>query len=295
MSLEREVPKYPDSSTYLRSNYWDADEHGRCDMLGDYVVSLAKKWSFWLFIIFDVIGIPLLVVDVLMPEVPLPTWILWPLFLIAVFCFGVANFQIFAEQEEVKRHLQDHITKLESLEARLKLSTMGSGFLPGHGSRTPPFVEAELDQDGYEPSGIPGWASVWIDVEVENVGYKPGQLEIALDREKSQLAPMFKLHESSEPFINGPTLGELGPQKRAQLQIALDILVDEEDPLLFASTLKELNNYSITLSYSTRRIGGRSPHDHLIVEGNFDAFRQNVIKHWKGYGFENLAEIAEST
>lgn len=269
------------------------NEHVVVAMLRQYLVALTTKWVFWVFLFLDFIGIPLLIVNVLRPNTPLPTWVLWIIFAVAVFCFALANFLVFRDQEVEKERLRSHIDELESVEAKLKLKEVSSGFSPGHGGKTPSFVDVELDQYGYELSGVPGWAAVWINIEVENIGYKPGELDIELDRDRSWLPPIFGLDMSTEPYPNGPIPSQFRPQSRFTVSLALDIPVVERDPLAFAKALRQLDTYRLVLPYSTKRIGGVSDIDELVLEGDLRQFRQEIIKHWEGFRFQELAHIAE--
>lgn len=264
-------------------------------MLIRYVVTLLRKWIVWVFFLLDVIGVPLLVVSVLNPSSPIPIWVLWIVFVVAVLCFALASYLVFKDQEGDKRHLQNRIDELEEVEARLKLRELRSGFSPGHGGRSPSFVQIELDQYGYESSGVPGWATVWIDIQVENVGYKIGELIMEFDREKSQLPSIIGLGPPEATFGYGPFPNTFDPQRREEVKVTLDFFVVERDPANFAAALKELDKFTIFLSYFTRRIGGESDESYLVLEGNFDDFRQEIIEHWNGFGFQNLTKLATAS
>ncbi len=73
------------------------------------------------------------------------------------------------------------------------------------------------------------------------------------------------------------------PPQYANPHVRLEIHVEltEKDPIQFARRLKELHSYTIALSYSYEDLNTEPYEGALKVQGDFSAFKQQVIDRWK--------------
>jgi hypothetical protein len=258
-----------------------------------YVTGLLAIWFNWLLLAAGIISAILLMVESFYPALSLPAWFSWILVAVIIFCFLGANVRLFANLEIEKRHLLERITELEAVQAKLQITCQHFGFGPSRSQDSRQFREREIDPYGYDKDGLLDCAGVWADIEIENVGYKPGELVIGLDDSSTKLPGIFAIDENTTIQFHGGPPTQIGGQARLPKQIMLDFTIKERNPQAFARALQTPQTYKIVLKYCTRRIGSTSEEESLVIGGNLENFREKVIKYWEGFGFGELAEIAE--
>lgn len=259
----------------------------------EYVKRLLAIWFTWLLLAASIIGAVLLLIDARYPNFSLPQWAFWAYTGVIIFCFLGANVRLFANQEIEKNRLLERITKLEAREANLQITLLDFEFGPSRSQNSERLREREIDPYGYDKDGLPDCAGVWADIEIENVGYEPGELVIDLDIDTTELPGIFTIDRNTRLwFHNGPPT-RLQERSRLSKQMMIDFTISERNPQAFARALQTPQSYRIALKYYTRRTGGTSQEKSLVIEGNLEHFREKVIEYWQGFRFAQLAEIAE--
>lgn len=250
-------------------------------------------WFTWILAISGFIGFVLLIIDSRYPDFPLPQWAFWGFMGVIVFCFLSANVQLFAKQEKEKQQLLQQIAELEAVEAKLKITLQRSEFEPSRSQDSRQFREREIDPYGYDKYGLPDCAGVFADIEIENVGDKPGELVIGLDDSATELPGIFAIDENTTIQFGGSPPTQIQGQDRLSKQIMLAFAIKERSSQAFARALQTPQSYKIVLKYYTKRIGSTSEEESLVIEGDLEHFREKVIEYWQGFRFSELAEIAE--
>jgi hypothetical protein len=243
-----------------------------------YFRQLLAMWLSWILAVSGLIGFALLTIDSLHPTFSLPQWAFWALVGVIVFCFLGANVQLFAEKEKEKQDLLRHIAELEAVEAKLQIKLLGNGLGPS---------------SDYDENGLPGHAIAWARIEIENTGYKSGDLMIGCDPNKTQLPGLFVVTEEPTAQLGYEQFTTLDAQARSTTQLHMEFVITELNPQAFACALQTPQSYIIVMKYYTRRIGSPSEEERLVLEGDLGHFREEVIKYWREFGFSELAEIAE--
>lgn len=250
---------------------------------GKYFQQLLHLWLYWF--VFPILDMVLLVGDHLVPAVSVPPAAYWSLLALGFLC---ANVKLFADQEQ-------RISQLEARQADIRLTLRESGLDHSHSGRKPPFPEVRrTGAYGFNEQGMPGWAVLWANLEIENVGYEEGELVLEIVRWKTELPRLFAIREQDVGWFHGGAPGTIDRRTRINKQWFLDLQITEQEPQAFARALPSLSTYRVVMQYHTRRIGGESRRSKLVIEGNFFTFRHNVLEHWKGFGFDRLAELGDS-
>jgi hypothetical protein len=250
---------------------------------GRYIQQLLRLWLCWFM--FPILDALLLVTDRFIPAVSVPPAVYPSLLAIGFLC---ANVKLFADQEQ-------RISQLEARQADIRLTLRDSGFDHSHSGRKPGFPQVrEMGPYGFDEHGMPGYAVLWANLEIENVGYEEGDLVLEIVRSKTALPRLFAIGEQDVGWFHGGAPRRIERRTRISKQWCLDLQIPEQEPEAFARALPSLSMYRVVIQYHTRRIGGESQRSKLVIEGNFSTFRHNVLEHWKGFGFDRLAELGDS-
>jgi hypothetical protein len=95
-------------------------------------------------------------------------------------------------------------------------------------------------------------------------------------------------------FLSDRLLGWIKPrQKPFLVKWKLCVRIVERNPHSFARALGTLDTYSVVMNYRTKRIDGESSPREMIIQGDFQDFRQKIVEHWE-WRYTNLAQLAES-
>lgn len=258
-----------------------------------YVKRLLAIWFTWVLLAASIIGAILLLIDLHYPTFPLPQWAFWAYIGVIFFCFLGANVRLFANLEIETQTLLQRIAELKAVEGKLRIVLRHFGFEPSRSHDSPQFRGRVLDPNGYDKDGLPDCACVWADIEIENVGYEPGELVIELDHSATELPRIFAIDENVTIQFHGSPSVKIPGRSQQKRQIMIKFAIRERNPQAFARALQTPQAYKFVLKYYTRRIGGTSEEERLVVEGDLGYFREEVIKYWRGFGFSELAEIAE--
>lgn len=203
-----------------------------------------------------------------------------------IISFLLAHFTVY-------RALIQRISELEIFEADIRLKVMNNPSLSHpHSTGHNLFSDIQINDKGFDKQGVPGWASLWVLLEAENVGGEGGELEFVIDIKKSKIPPLFALDTNSKVIIDAPSR-RVEARRRVERHINLGIRIADREPVVFAQTLRSLRNYTIALNYRTERIGGLSEWRPLIIEGDFQEFREKILEYWEGFGFSDLAKLVK--
>jgi hypothetical protein len=240
-----------------------------------------RLFSLWTTLVFLVVDIALYIIGSLSLNLPIPPWAYWVL---AGIGFTIANFQLFAEQDE-------KIREYESGEANIILFNVedASAYLSSAGVVERDRVKNDQYQDGLDDNGVPYTVFTYATVEFANIGKESGELHWEIDRKKSYLPNLFTFHPLDP---NGHFGGDLfshirikidGQENdkmayRSRLQVTTTNIPD------FSRLLREAKHYRIFLRYKTKRVGKFSKTKTISIEGNFDEFRNAVIQKWHDRG-----------
>lgn len=255
-----------------------------------------KVWITWLFLILDAVVLALFVVAYFEPSFVLPRWTFWVFIGVTIVGFIGANVKLFADQQAEIGRLQNHIAELQATEVNIHLEVLSQEFSHSYSGTRPPFpVKDKIDAYGFKDNGLPGWASLWANIEARNSGWESGELEWNLDRTRTKIPSMFIIDDSTDGLLG--YLRKIEPRERQTTDYYLFFKIAEgyQDPRAFAKALRSLDEYQITLNYWTQRITGPSEAQSLYLSGDFQHFRQQVVEHWKGHiELTELAELAEA-
>ena len=195
-----------------------------------------------------------------------------------------------------KQLLQDRISELEATEANISLRVIEQRFHHSFSGTKPAFPDApKTDGYGFTENGLPGWARLWANVEVENVGREAGELEWELDKANTRIPPIFIIGDADE-YGKFSHIGDIKPRKRFRTDLSLYVKIAPtyQEPQAFAKALGSLDEYNFVLHYWTKRITGLSEPQTLSISGNFQEFREKILEYWKGNKkFEVLAQLVE--
>jgi hypothetical protein len=222
--------------------------------IGKYLSRLAAVWIIGLFLLLlDVAG----GVEKLVPGFELPWWVYFGIFSLS---FVVANAYLFVSQELEKQLLKDHIAELEALEADIRLGVQGE-------------PELGVAEHSIDERGLPHQGAVQVILEFENVGYKPGEPVLELDRTESRLPFPFEIDPEGSWGFNMP-LHTVDGQERTQRYLIVPLRVTAQQPSRFARALNTPKPYSIVIRYHTKRIGGISGQRKLVIQGDYHKARK---------------------
>jgi hypothetical protein len=246
--------------------------------------------------VFDILD-RLGVAGKLTPGLDSREWLLW-FFAIS---FVIANPIIYIKQALEKRSLENHIAELEATGANLRLKLKSTGFTPS-GTRTRrPFPEIKVDSYGFDEHGVPGWGVIWANLQGENIGWEAGRLIWEFDRDKTKLPSLFDQDfvfdegASDQLFWNESKSIERRHSFKAHLQINVRIV--ERDPKAFAQALNSLVSYRVVIDYRTKPIVGEPnprAQGQLVIEGDFQEFRQQLRQSWGQSRYRELTQFIES-
>ncbi len=103
------------------------------------------------------------------------------------------------------------------------------------------------------------------------------QLVWELDRVKTNLPLLFAIEEEYDGEIDRGSLREIEPRTQFSINRKLCVRIAEQDPRSFAQALSSLDRHSIVINYHTRRIDGESSPREVIIEGDFQGFRETCV------------------
>jgi hypothetical protein len=227
--------------------------------IGRYFLQLFKVWITWLFLVLDAVGLALFVIAYFAPSLVLPRWTFWVFIGVTVVGFVGANVKLFADQQAEIGQLQNHIAQLQATEADIHLEVLSQEFSHSNSGTRPPFpVQDKINAYGFKENGLPGWASLWANIEARNSGWESGELEWNLDRTRIKIPSMFIIDDTTDGSLG--YLGKIEPRKRYTADYYLYFKISEgyQDPQAFAKALRSLDEYQITVNFRTKRITGPS-------------------------------------
>jgi len=197
--------------------------------------------------------------------------------------FLIANYQIFREDEQEKRGLQELIDEMEGLEALLVVRVTKSVFLHS----APVLILSGRFADGLMPDGLPVEAIASAELEIHNLGEEEGELEWILDVEQSTLPEIFSIesHPSSE-IVDLP--GRIPGRKRVVVSWRTQCWMHEKNSYRFSEGLQKAHDYRFVLQYRTLRVGDPSEYRSVAIEGEFDHYRSELIRRWSESGHTEL-------
>jgi len=239
--------------------------------LGKYLWHLLIAWiisSF--FFVLDIVG----GIEKLFPYFQVQWWF-YPVVFGA--CYVIANIYLFVRQELAKKLLEEMIAELQAIEADIRLKIKDEPRLG--------VAEFSIDE-----RGVPRQGTIEVPLEYENIGYKPGELIWHLDRTETQLSPPFELDPNNDGDFN-ISIETIDGQDKGVRYLIIPIKVREQEPVQFIHALNSLALYSIVVSYYTRRIGGDSTRQKLIIRGNFQEVRRKTRCYLEKLGYVNLAKL----
>lgn len=198
--------------------------------------------------------------------------------------------------EAERQLLQGHISELLATEANISLSVIEQGFHPSFSGTKPTFPNApKIGPYGFTENGLPGWASLWANVEVKNTGWEAGELEWELDETTTKIPPIFIIGDVDE-YGKFSYLGNIKRRDKftTSLYLYVKIAPAYQEPQAFAKALGSLDEYNFVVRYWTKRITGLSEPQTLSISGNFQEFREKILEYWKSNKkFEALAQLVE--
>jgi hypothetical protein len=181
------------------------------------------------------------------------------------------------------------------LRADIRLKVVRQEFRSSIGISIPhprPKFRAQWNPEGYDKQGLPDCGSLWARIEITNIGFEKGLLKWEFDG-----ARLPSLFDSDKIDVNF-----YGPEEIAGRALPCTgdfyfyIPFAEQDPQAFAQTLKALieskARYEIVIRYWTKGVEGESETRKLPIEVNFQGFYQELLQHWDGFGFKDLADLA---
>jgi hypothetical protein len=196
--------------------------------------------------------------------------------------FLLANFSLYRK-----------LTQNNSNQADIRLQISEQRFDPSHGGINS-FPEISSHPDGFNKQGLPDWASLWANIKIANIGYEDCELVWEIDQRKTKLPALFA-SEKTYPRFSPPNV--IKPRQAPGAHFHLDFLFTERDPKAFAKALRQLikskKQYQVVIQYKTKRFDGESKARELYLKGDFTEFYQNILKHWKDFGFDDLVKLAQ--
>ena len=129
---------------------------------------------------------------------------------------------------------------------------------------------------------------------VINSGKESGKFVWVVDRARSRLPSLLDFRDDPQGvdrngFFEGLSGDTEGMTRRSGTwYLRLD--VTEKDPVTFARKLGSIEDYRIVVEYYTDIVGRSSERNTLVIEGNSQNLRQQVLSYWGNY--DNLAHLA---
>ena len=219
------------------------------------------------------------------------------IFLTVMLC---GNYLIFKKQRETIGDRENRIAELEATEANILLELAETGFSPSGTRTSRPFPEVKADSYGFDEHGLPGWGAIWVSLKGENIGWEAGIPVCEFNRGKTELPslfdPNFVLDKGVSDEIFWDASRRIEGRTPFKAYLRLNVRITERDPQVFARSLNSLKKYRVVINYYTKPIVGKSePHVRsLPMEGDFQEFRQQLLKYWRHSKYRELAQIAET-
>ena len=268
-----------------------SQEENQTDILKRYLCRFLKLWIIWCwFLALDGLG---LVIDTFVPAFSPPRWLYWA---IAAFGFLAANVKLFAEQESEKQKLQGRINEFEDTRADIHFKKKEDFCYPAsiHYSCFVSGKKGYHDSEVLYRDGLPIGVIIGAHLEGWKWSDEPGKpiSKIA----EVDLPPLFDLlNEGSFQNPKGVTLDRIeGFSYGLPARYELPIKITVEDPRSFAQRLNSVDSYRVVIQYYTKRVDDSESTSHLLtLEGDFQEFRDEICEKWKGWGFSELAQLAE--
>ncbi len=246
-----------------------------------YLKAMLKQGWNWVFLLVGIIG----TVVYFLPSSAETTQKFS--IIVMIIAFVLANFSAFRSHSRQLRSelqsLQDNVSDLRLREAHIRLSVDSTPSL--HVDRR---VRSEFDEQG-----LPSGAAIWVALRIENIGEEAGSLEWGIDQTASKLPPLFFFDSYSRGYFD-PAVGRVNGRDKRHAYYYLPIKTHKQGPKSFAASLNSLTTYCIVIAYTTNRVGQLAETGTIQLEGGFQEFREEVLRHWKEYGFSDLVQIAES-
>jgi hypothetical protein len=177
--------------------------------------------------------------------------------------------------------------------ANIQLRIDAQQFSRCYGSRSWRQEDPLKSEHGFDPEGVPNWTSLWARLRVANLGFESGDLYLELDSDQSNMPIMFNLPAARVEFLQ-PL--KVPARKVLYPDIFIDIPFTDRTPSGFAKQVGTLlhhgGHYQVVLHYWTESVDGATEPQEFIIEIDFQNFFDEVIEHWKGFGFTSLADIA---
>ncbi len=250
-----------------------------------YFGQLFRLYTWWIFVVFDVIGI----ITMLTGEtLIIPSWGFW---IIASVSFLIANIQLFNEMER-------RINEYEIQEANIVMHVLNSKVrvkapvLVSDRTR----VQDARSADGLDDRGMPIVTNLFVELEIENTGVEYGDLLWKLDLDEIELPELFMLFKNNinGTFRDNPdkTFLRLDGRDRTTEYWRIGLSIQAEDPESFAKGLLNLSDYRLFLKYQTKRIGATTDVRTALIEGDFSDYRDSIIKKWQARKMGSLINLA---
>jgi len=272
------------------------------DILRKYFSRLGKAWYGFVGLFLTLFELGRFTTGALILDSSPPWWESAFVVVFGVALFFLANLQVFRESEAEKRRLESYIDEIEDTRAniRFKHNKCWSDFPSYHKESPFPDLKLELNQQPFlDESGLPGWVRIGADLKGEKKSDESG--ELVWEMVEANLPPIFAIDESNKGSFQWMRGGGLPIEKIKDWKDDFDAvfelplrIADREDPHRFARTMRTLGSYRIVINYHTLRgIDSESKSHSLILEGDFQELRDQLCEAWKGWGFAELAELAD--
>jgi hypothetical protein len=269
--------------------------------LRKYLGRVLEAW--WIKLILSlesVLSLVAFVLFFLVPDFSFPWWVFWLFGFAIILTFGTANLMLFGEQESEIQELQDYINELEDTRADiLTKKTQDFCYAASLHSRYFSHEGKTFHQtsDHLHKNGLPIGLVIGAELKVTKRSNEPGDLDWKIT--EVDLPRSFDLLEDNKgSFQWGPRGG--APLDRIErflyeqgARYELPIKVTEQDPRRFAHSLRSLGSYHIVVKYRTKRFDSESKPHHLILEGDFQEFRDEICRNWKNCRLDELAQLAK--
>jgi hypothetical protein len=245
-------------------------------MIWRYVKEISRIWFSWIFALSTILGI---ITQITNKNIPFYPWVYW---VVAVLCFIVANCLLFVHQEKI-------IKNYEAEEAYLKLIVIDSEISFRDSSLTQIFV-GNGPFDRLNDLGMPINLFLVANVEIENFGKDIGVFEWEIS--SIELGNIF-IPDPEDPkskFVDFSS--EIKGRERFSGKWELKLQPCKPDIKGFAEILKNPTKYKAVLNYQTRKIGGRSNSQSVVISGDFSNFVNEIAAKWEERGLGHFARIA---
>jgi hypothetical protein len=187
---------------------------------------------------------------------------------------------VFRAQQEAIAERDDRISNLEAIGADIQMQIEGN-------------PELSVDRHRTDDRGLPARAAVRATLVLENVGYEAGQLIWEVDRDKTYLPFPFEADPNGVIGFGTEQL-EVGGRTRVVSDFDVPVRITARERSEFARALNSTESYQIVIRYHTRRIGGESARQTLVMRGDFESVRREMRNHLEKLGFDRDARLIDS-